>query len=94
MKMPLQRLVVLGATGSVGANTLAVVALHPTRFEIVALTAHARVDLLLEQCRQFRPRYAVMVDETLSPIGAAPLLILTVAKFTGGALTHALRHCK
>jgi 1-deoxy-D-xylulose-5-phosphate reductoisomerase len=63
MKMPLQRLVVLGATGSVGANTLAVVALHPTRFEIVALTAHARVDLLLEQCRQFRPRYAVMVDE-------------------------------
>jgi len=64
MKMPLQRLVVLGATGSVGANTLAVVALHPTRFEIVALTAHARVDLLLEQCRQFRPHYAVMVDET------------------------------
>src|SRR6478672_8897359 len=64
MKMPLQRLVVLGATGSVGANTLAVAALHPARFEIVALTAHAKVDVLLEQCRRFRPRYAAMVDET------------------------------
>jgi 1-deoxy-D-xylulose-5-phosphate reductoisomerase len=64
MKMPLQRLVVLGATGSVGANTLAVAALHPARFEVVALTAHAKVDLLLEQCRRFRPRYAAMVDET------------------------------
>jgi 1-deoxy-D-xylulose-5-phosphate reductoisomerase len=59
----LQRLVVLGATGSVGANTLAVAALHPQRFEIFALTAQSSVDLLFDQCRQFRPRYAVMVDE-------------------------------
>jgi 1-deoxy-D-xylulose-5-phosphate reductoisomerase len=60
----MQRLVVLGSTGSVGANTLSVAALHPTRFEIVALTAHAKADLLIEQCRRFRPRYAAMVDES------------------------------
>ena len=59
----IQRLVVLGATGSVGANTLSVAALHPSRFEIVALTAHAKGDLLLEQCRRFRPRYAVLANE-------------------------------
>ena len=49
------RLAVLGATGSVGASTLDVVARHPDRFEVVGLTAHRRVDLLLQQCRQFRP---------------------------------------
>ena len=63
---PIQRLVVLGATGSVGVNTLSVVALHPTRFEVVALSAHAKVDLLLEQCRRFRPRFAVVVTEAAS----------------------------
>jgi 1-deoxy-D-xylulose-5-phosphate reductoisomerase len=61
--IPLQRLVVLGATGSVGLNTLSVVALHPHRFDVIALTAHAKGDLLLEQCRRFKPRYAVLVDE-------------------------------
>ncbi len=57
------RLAVLGATGSVGASTLDVVARHPDRFEVVGLTAHRRVDLLLEQCRQFRPRIAVVPTE-------------------------------
>src|SRR5215813_1239033 len=58
-----QGLVVLGATGSVGASTLSVVELHRGRFEIIALTAHSKGDVLLEQCRRFRPRYAVLVDE-------------------------------
>ncbi|MDQ6684512.1 MAG: hypothetical protein M3Z16_05230, partial [Pseudomonadota bacterium] len=39
-----QRLCILGATGSVGAATLEVVALHPERFEVFALTAHRRLD--------------------------------------------------
>jgi 1-deoxy-D-xylulose-5-phosphate reductoisomerase len=58
-----QGLAVLGATGSIGTNTLNVAALHPRRFEIVALTAHSRYELLLEQCKRFRPRYAVLVSE-------------------------------
>jgi 1-deoxy-D-xylulose-5-phosphate reductoisomerase len=60
--MTRQRLTVLGATGSIGASTLDVVARHPERFEVVALTGHRRLDLLETQCRRFRPRYAVVAD--------------------------------
>ena len=59
---PRQRLCILGATGSVGVNTLDVVARHPQRFEVVALSAHSRVDALFEQCVQWRPRYAALPD--------------------------------
>ena len=58
-----QRLAVLGSTGSVGANTLDVVARHPDRFEVFALSAATQVDLMLQQCLQFRPAYAVMAQE-------------------------------
>jgi 1-deoxy-D-xylulose-5-phosphate reductoisomerase len=61
--MKRQRLAILGSTGSIGTSTLDVVARHPERFEVVGLTAFHRVDLLLAQCRQFRPRIAVMPDE-------------------------------
>ena len=54
------KLTVLGATGSIGASTLDVVARHPDRFEVVALTGHNQVELLAAQCRQFRPAYAVV----------------------------------
>jgi 1-deoxy-D-xylulose-5-phosphate reductoisomerase len=56
------KLTVLGSTGSIGVSTLDVVARHPERFEVVALTGHARVDVLAQQCKQFRPRYAVVAD--------------------------------
>lgn len=58
-----QRLCILGSTGSVGANTLDVVARHPDRFEVFALSAATQVDLMLAQCAQFRPRFAVMASE-------------------------------
>ncbi len=58
----MKRLAILGSTGSIGANTLAVVDRHPDRFEIVALSADRQVDRLFEQCRQYRPRYAAMAD--------------------------------
>ncbi|PWT73990.1 MAG: 1-deoxy-D-xylulose-5-phosphate reductoisomerase [Proteobacteria bacterium] len=57
-----QRIAILGATGSVGVNTLDVVGRHPDRFQVVALTAHSKSDLLLEQCRRFKPGLAVLVD--------------------------------
>jgi 1-deoxy-D-xylulose-5-phosphate reductoisomerase len=55
-----QRLVVLGATGSIGVNTLDVVSRHPERYEVFALTAQQRADLLEQQCLRWRPRYAVL----------------------------------
>ncbi|MBV8031734.1 MAG: 1-deoxy-D-xylulose-5-phosphate reductoisomerase, partial [Betaproteobacteria bacterium] len=51
---------ILGATGSIGASTLEVMALHPERFRAFALTAHAGAEPLLELCRRHRPRYAVL----------------------------------
>jgi 1-deoxy-D-xylulose-5-phosphate reductoisomerase len=58
-----QRVTVLGSTGSIGVNTLDVIARHPERFEVFALSAATQVDLLLAQCAKFKPRYAVMVSE-------------------------------
>ena len=58
-----QRLAVLGSTGSIGTNTLDVVARHPDRFEVVALTAATQVDAMLAQCEQFRPRVVAMASE-------------------------------
>ena len=57
-----QRVCILGATGSVGMNTLDVIARHPQRFEVVVLTAHSRIDELFAQCVQWRPRYAAVSD--------------------------------
>ena len=57
-----QRLCILGATGSVGMNTLEVVALHPQRFEVFALTARHRIDELAALCERWRPRLAVVDD--------------------------------
>lgn len=58
-----QRIAVLGSTGSVGANTLDVVARHPERFEVFALSASSQVEPMLRQCLQFRPAFAVMAQE-------------------------------
>ncbi len=61
MTMSKQILTVLGSTGSIGVNTLDVVARHPDQFQIFALTGATQVDLMLSQCAKFRPVYAVMV---------------------------------
>jgi 1-deoxy-D-xylulose-5-phosphate reductoisomerase len=53
---------VLGSTGSVGVSTLDVVARHPERFRVVALTADSNVGRLAEQCLRFRPPYAAMAN--------------------------------
>jgi 1-deoxy-D-xylulose-5-phosphate reductoisomerase len=58
-----QRIAVLGSTGSVGASTLDVIARHPDKFEVFALSAASQVDLMLRQCAQFRPAFAVMARE-------------------------------
>ncbi|HYW55921.1 MAG TPA: 1-deoxy-D-xylulose-5-phosphate reductoisomerase [Polaromonas sp.] len=64
MVLTKQRVTVLGSTGSVGVNTLDVIAGHPERFEVFALSASTRVDLMLAQCFKFKPCYAVMASAT------------------------------
>ena len=55
-------LTVLGATGTIGVNTLDIVRRHPGRFRVVALTAATQVERLYEQCLEFQPRLAVLSD--------------------------------
>ena len=61
----MNRIAVLGATGSIGASTLDVIARHPERFRASVLSAHRNVDALVELCVRFRPELAVIADPAL-----------------------------
>jgi len=58
----MKRLTILGSTGSIGANCLNVVEMHPGEFEIIYLAAHGNVALLYQQAQRFRPRAVVVVQ--------------------------------
>jgi 1-deoxy-D-xylulose-5-phosphate reductoisomerase len=58
----IERLTLLGSTGSIGDSTLDVVARHPERFSVFALTAHRNAAKLVEQCLRFQPQCAVVGD--------------------------------
>ena len=62
MTLQKQRVTVLGSTGSVGVNTLDVIAGHPDRFEVFALSASTQTELMLAQCQRVQPSYAVMAS--------------------------------
>jgi 1-deoxy-D-xylulose-5-phosphate reductoisomerase len=80
---PKQRVTVLGSTGSVGVSTLDVIARHPERYEVFALSAATKVDEMLAQCAQFSPRFAVMAS--------APHAALLAEKLKQNSLsTHVL----
>jgi 1-deoxy-D-xylulose-5-phosphate reductoisomerase len=61
----MKNVAVLGATGSIGGNTLDVIARHPERFRATVLTAHRQVEALAELCIRHRPLLAVIADPTL-----------------------------
>ena len=64
-----RRIAILGATGSVGESTLDVIARHPGRFAVGALTAHSQWEKLARLCRVHQPQIAVLAD----PEGALEL---------------------
>ena len=81
-----QKLTILGATGSIGVSTLDVVARHPERYEVVALAGNTRVEVLLDQCLQHRPRFAVVGQE----VAAAAVPALADALHSAGLATEVL----
>ncbi len=64
----IERVTVLGSTGSIGQNTLDVLARHPERFQVFALSASSQWERLASQCQQFRPRYAVVAEPHVAPL--------------------------
>jgi len=69
----MQQITVLGSTGSIGISTLDVLARHPDRYGIFALTANSQVALMLKQCLSVRPRFAVMRQDSAAEQLAAQL---------------------
>lgn len=63
MTTELQQITVLGSTGSIGLNTLDVIARHPEKLRVFALTAHTQVDAMVAQCVKHQPSFAVMGSE-------------------------------
>jgi len=59
----MKRITILGSTGSIGTNTLDVLGRHPEQYQVFALSAMSRVDELLVQCLQWKPRFAVLPEE-------------------------------
>lgn len=58
-----QKITIFGSTGSIGTQTLAVLAKHPDQFSVHALAANRNVELLFQQCLQFKPKYAALVNQ-------------------------------
>lgn len=67
-----KRIAILGSTGSIGTQSLEVITQFPDRFKASVLTAHTRVDLLIQQAKQFLPEAVVITKESLyEPLKAA-----------------------
>lgn len=66
--MAIQKMTVLGATGSIGVSTLDVLARHPDRYSVFALTADRKWQLLATQCLEHNPRYAVINDASAAAL--------------------------
>lgn len=67
----MNRVVVLGSSGSIGTNCLDVVAAHADRLQAVGLSVHRRWETLVEQVRRHRPRWAVVADESTASVAQA-----------------------
>ena len=61
----MKQIAILGSTGSIGTQTLDVVRQHPEQFSVYALTAHRRVDMLIQQALEFNPAVVCIADESL-----------------------------
>ncbi|HAM18403.1 MAG TPA: 1-deoxy-D-xylulose-5-phosphate reductoisomerase, partial [Alteromonas macleodii] len=59
----MQTVTVLGATGSIGCNTLDVINRHPDKYRVFAITGNSQLELLMEQAQKCAPRYVVIADD-------------------------------
>ncbi|HEX9390725.1 MAG TPA: 1-deoxy-D-xylulose-5-phosphate reductoisomerase [Usitatibacteraceae bacterium] len=75
----MKNVTILGSTGSIGVSTLDVIARHPDRFRVFALSAASRIEELAQQCRKFTPRYAVIPDAARAEQLRARLGVLGVS---------------
>lgn len=78
-----RHIAILGSTGSIGTQALEVIKAHQDKFSVEVLTAQNNADLLIEQCRQFRPNVAVIANEDLYEKVKLALDPLDIKVYTG-----------
>ena len=78
-----KKIAILGSTGSIGTQTLEVVATYPERYEVYALCAHQSIDKLIQQARTFHPEVVCIADETLYPVLCEALSDLDIKVWAG-----------
>ncbi|WP_305041216.1 1-deoxy-D-xylulose-5-phosphate reductoisomerase [Geoalkalibacter sp.] len=93
----MKNLVILGSTGSIGVNTLDIVAAHPDRYRVLALTAGNNIERLEEQIRAFRPEVVAVVSESQASLlrnrlGGAPPDILWGVQGLMACASHSSAH--
>lgn len=78
-----KKIAILGSTGSIGTQTLEVVATYPERYEVYALCAHQSIDKLIQQARTFHPEVVCIADEALYPALCEALSDLDIKVWAG-----------
>ena len=78
-----KQIAILGSTGSIGTQALQVVAEHPDLYEVYALTANNKVELLIEQARKFQPEAVVIANEEKYPQLKEALSDLPIKVYAG-----------
>ena len=78
-----KQLAILGSTGSIGTQTLDVVAEHPDLFEVYVLVANNQVDALIEQARRFMPDTVIIANKAHYPKLQDALADLPIKVYTG-----------
>lgn len=79
----MRRLCILGSTGSIGTQALEIVRTKKEEFKIIALTANSNVELLIEQAKEFKPSYVVIMDESKKNYLKDKLANLEIEVLTG-----------
>ena len=78
-----KQIAILGSTGSIGTQALQVIEEHPDLYEVYALTANNKVDLLAEQARKFQPEVVVIANEDKYGILKEALADLPIKVYAG-----------
>ena len=81
--MEVKKIAILGSTGSIGTQTLDVIAAHPERYEVYAISAHRSVEKLIEQARLFKPEVVCIADEAYYPALKEALADLPIKVWAG-----------
>ena len=74
----MEKIVILGSTGSIGCNALEVIKLHKDKYKVFALTANKNVDLLTQQCVDFEPEFVIALNQDANQQLKKNLLALNI----------------